>query len=304
MTAPSLTPSPARGVALVLAAAMLWGTTGTAQSFAPTGLPSVWVGAFRLLLSALFFAAVFAVTRARRGAEPANLHGPGVIGAALCMTVYNLAFFAGVRALGVAVGTAIAIGSAPVWAGALQAALGGGMPRPAWWLGTGLAIGGGTLMAIGPGTGATFDPVGIALCLLTGLSYAVYATLNQRLIVHAAPGAVTGAVFAWAALLALPPAWLLGGPIELGAIGAPAWAVFVWLGVAATGVAYLCFSHALRHIPAATGVTLALAEPLTAFMLAVVVVGERPGLAAGLGLAALVAGLAVVIRAETRAARR
>ncbi len=67
-----------------------------------------------------------------------------------------------------------------------------------------------------------------------------------------------------------------------------------------TGVAYLLFSHALRHISAATGVTLALAEPVTAFVLAVLVVGERPGwLAAGGGLLVL-AGLMLVVFAELR----
>ena len=36
---------------MVLLAAMLWGTTGTAQTLAPAGLPAHWVGALRLLLS-------------------------------------------------------------------------------------------------------------------------------------------------------------------------------------------------------------------------------------------------------------
>jgi DME family drug/metabolite transporter len=68
----------------------------------------------------------------------------------------------------------------------------------------------------------------------------------------------------------------------------------------ATGVAYLLFSHALRHIAAASAVTLALAEPVTAFVLAVLVVGERPGwLAAGGGLLVL-SGLLIVVVAELR----
>ena len=80
-------------------------------------------------------------------------------------------------------------------------------------------------------------------------------------------------------------------------------AVFVWLGAGATGVAYLCFSRALRHIPVATAVTLALAEPLTAFVLALVVVGKRPGPSAFAGLLTLIGGLAIVIRAALRTAR-
>ena len=38
------------GVVLVLLAAVLWGTTGTANSFAPEGMPPFWVGALRLVM--------------------------------------------------------------------------------------------------------------------------------------------------------------------------------------------------------------------------------------------------------------
>ncbi len=75
-------------------------------------------------------------------------------------------------------------------------------------------------------------------------------------------------------------------------------AIVLWLGLVSTGVAYLLFSHALQHVSAATGVVLALAEPVTAFVLAIVVVGERPGWAGALGLAAVLAGLWVVVSSE------
>jgi DME family drug/metabolite transporter len=113
----------------------------------------------------------------------------------------------------------------------------------------------------------------------------------------ASPAAVTAAVFTLAAMLAVPGAVLLSGAPQLhtGDI-----AIVLWLGVVSTGVAYLLFSYALRHISAATGVVLALAEPVTAFVLAMVVVGEQPGLAGVLGLMAVMAGLWVVVRSELR----
>lgn len=291
--------SPLRGVALVLGAALLWGTTGTAQSLAPAQLSSYWVGALRLLASGLFFVAWLLATE-RRALVPAALAGlpwRGIMLAAVCMSVYNLAFFAGVRASGVAVGTAIAIGSGPVWAGMLQALMHRRPPSAAWWAGTVLAVGGGALMVLGGSGAQPLTPLGVGLCLLTGLSYAVYALVNQGLVAGASAGAVTGAVFALAAVLALPVAWALAGSPLLQASDL---AIVAWLGVMSTGVAYLLFSHALRHISGATAVALALAEPVTAFALAVVVVGERPGVWALAGLLAVLAGLAVVIRAELR----
>ncbi|MBT9489806.1 MAG: EamA family transporter [Rubrivivax sp.] len=291
--------SPLRGVALVLGAALLWGTTGTAQSLAPAQLSSYWVGALRLVASGVFFAAWLAATE-RRALAPAALGGlpwRGITLAAVCMSAYNLAFFAGVRASGVAVGTAIALGSGPVWAGVLQAVMQRRPPSATWWAGTALAVGGGALMIAGGSHTLPFTPLGVGLCLLAGLSYAVYALVNQGLVSGASAGAVTGAVFSGAALLALPVAGALAGPPLLQTSDL---VIVAWLGVMSTGVAYLLFSHALRHISGATAVALALAEPVTAFALAVLIVGERPGMWALLGLLAVLAGLAVVIRAELR----
>ncbi|MCB1994879.1 MAG: EamA family transporter [Rhodoferax sp.] len=295
-----MTVSPLRGVALVLAAAALWGTTGTAQSLAPPQLASVWVGALRLAVAGLFFGAWLAMARARRGASAptlAPLSWPLVIAAAACMAAYNLAFFAGVRALGVAVGTALAIGSSPLWGGLLQGVFARRAPVGAWWLGTVLAVTGGVLLVGEGAQTATVSVGGVLACLGAGLSYAAFALLNHGLVARADPGRVTGAVFTLAALLAVPAAVALAGVPH---IGVRDLAIVAWLGVASTGVAYLLFSHGLRHISGATGVALALFEPVTAFALAVVVVGERPGLMAVLGLLGVLAGLALVVRAEMR----
>ena len=82
------------------------------------------------------------------------------------------------------------------------------------------------------------------------------------------------------------------------------WWVVGYLGVCATGVSYLLFSHALRHISGATAVTLAMGEPVTAFVLAIAVVGEHPAPRAFGGLALVVAGLVIVVWVEAGRARR
>ena len=285
---------------MVLFAALLWGTTGTAQSFAPPQLSSYWVGALRLAVAAVFFWPVLWASdrQALSGAAMRGLPWRGIGLAAVCMCVYNLAFFAGVRATGVAIGTALALGSGPVWAGLLQAAISRALPTRAWWLGTSVAVAGVVVMATGEGaSNANVSLTGVLLCLLAGLSYATYAITNQRLVSGASPAAVTATVFTLAALLAVPGAVGLSGAPQLRVDDA---AIVLWLGVVSTGVAYLLFSHALRHISAATGVVLALAEPVTAFVLAIVVVGEQPGLAGVLGLAAVLVGLWLVVRNELR----
>lgn len=300
----SASASPLAGSLMALLAATLWGTTGTAQSLAPLDLSAYWVGALRLAVAAVFFLVVVLATLgpAALRAALARLSPGRVLLAAACIAAYNLAFFAGVRATGVAVGTAVAIGSGPIWAGLLETAVTRRPPAAAWWGGTLLAVAGGALLVIG-GSGASAQPVsgvGLGLCLLAGLSYAAWALLNQQLLRQASPAVATFVVFGGAALLALPLAALLAGLPVLGGRGLP---VLLYLGVVATGVSYLLFSSGQRHIAASTAVTLALGEPLTAFVLAIVVVGEQPPVAAYGGLALVLAGLVLVVRAELRAAR-
>ena len=289
------------GIVLALSAAVLWGTTGTSQHFAGARLSPYWIGGLRLAIAAVFFALLVAATERGRAARP---RVPGLwrqqLLAGTAIAAYNLAFFAGVRLAGVAVGTTIAIGSGPLFAGALQALVTRRPPVALWWLGTGLAICGGAAIALGNGGAATADAVGLALCLSAGFSYAVYTLTAKSLSAHASPARASLWVFGTAAVLALPAAWLIApsGGADLLAAGSRGWLVVAWLGVVATGVAYLLFSSALRFISAATGVALALGEPLTAFTLAVLVLGE-PLRASGLaGIALILAGLALVVRGE------
>lgn len=276
---------------------MLWGTTGTAQSLAPAALSPYWVGALRLVIASGFFALLAArAPQPVRGAPPWGR----MLLAGVCVAAYNLSFFAGVKQSGVALGTAIAIGSGPIWAGLLQTVVQRRLPGALWWLGTLIGVAGGVAMALDGGTTLRAPWSGMALCLLAGLSYAAYALTNKGLVLHLGPARANLAVFGAAAVLSVPVAWGLGGALQ--APGS-AWAVVLYLGLASTGVAYLLFSNALRYISGATGVTLALAEPVTAFALAVLVVGESPSAMAYLGLGAVLGGLLLVIWAELRAAR-
>lgn len=298
------------GAAMALAAAALWGTTGTAQSLAPGLTSPYWVGALRLVVASLFFAMFLRITRKRQRAtfRMPRASWRRVAIAGLCVAVYNLTFFAGVKAAGVAVGTAVAIGSGPVWAGILQSAFFRQAPTRAWWVGTLLAVTGGCLMVmpvtpgadLAGGGSSSIDVTGIVLCLAAGFSYASYTLVSQRLVSEASPPTVTLWVFAVAAAVAVPAAFVASGPF---ASALPGWAAVVYLGLMSTGVAYLLFSYALQRISAATGVTLALAEPVTAFVLATLVLGERPAGVAFVGLGFVLAGLVMVVWIEARRSR-
>lgn len=289
-----VTVRPLLGVVCVVAAAMLWGTTGTSQALAGGTLSSLWFGALRLLFAALFFLAFAALTGALKRSAWEGLSPRAAIGAGLCMAAYNLSFFAGVKLTGVGLGTAIALGSGPLWAGLLQAVFQRQPPTTAWWMGTAVAIAGGVLLSLGGGT-ESVSPPGVALCLGSGLSYAVYTLLNKRMVGHAPASSITLAAFGLAAFMALPAAAFHAGWPGLDVRDLIA---VVYTGMVTAGVGYLLFSFALHHVKPATAVTLALTEPVVAFMLAVWLLDEPASVAAVSGLALVVAGVFGVVRSE------
>jgi len=294
---------------------VLWGTTGTAQSLGAGGLSPFWVGAAQLAVSSLFLGALLAVShrrlrgRAGQGGAPVQplLPNPVHLGlrpawfllASMGIGGYSIFFYEGVTLTGVAVGTAVAIGSGPIWAGLMQALVLRAPLSALWWAGTLVSVAGGAAMVMARG-GATLSWSGLALCLLAGLSYAGYALINKRLVTHMSPRVVNFYVFTGAACMAVP--------IALVQSGLPQWSlaavlVVVYLGVVVSGLAHMLFSIGLRSISGPTGVTLSLIEPVAAFVLAVWVVGERQPLQSWLGLLAVLAGLMLVIGAEMRSQR-
>src|SRR3954465_4975337 len=110
---------PAAARLQVLLAALCFGTTGTAQALGPDGLAPAGVGAARILVGGALLAAVAVLA----GGSLRALPRPPVLAAAAGVAAYQLCFFAAVADTGVAVGTIVALGSAPALAGALEWAL-------------------------------------------------------------------------------------------------------------------------------------------------------------------------------------
>src|SRR5687768_12737541 len=109
----------------VLLAAICFGTTGTAQALGPSGLDPAAVGAARIAAGGALLVAVAVLLRGGAALRPGRwARGPVIAGAA-GVAVYQVSFFAAVADTGVAVGTIVALGSAPTLAGALEWALGG-----------------------------------------------------------------------------------------------------------------------------------------------------------------------------------
>lgn len=273
------------GPGFVLLAAMLWGTTGTAQAFAPAGFDSTVIGALRLALggSALL---VLALVRGNLGSLRGWPFRPTLL-AALFTAAYQICFFAAVAKTGVAVGTIVGIGSSPIAAGILGFLFRGERPGRLWMIATLLAVLGCALLSLSGGSVAV-DPLGIALAIGAGTAYAAYTLVIKGLLDGRSPDAVIAVVFCLGALLLAP---LLFGR-ELGWLFEPRGiAVILHLGLVTAGIAYWLFARGLQLVPVSTAVTLSLAEPLTAGLLGVVVLGEVLTPLAFTGIGLIFAGL-------------
>ncbi|MGH2451083.1 MAG: DMT family transporter [Candidatus Limnocylindria bacterium] len=286
----------AAGPWLVVLAAALWGTTGTARALAPPGADPLGVGAVRIAIGGVLLVAFVLATGGSSVARLARLARPATLVCAIGVALYQLSFFSGVAVLGVALGTIVAIGTAPLATGLLSALLG---LRPArrWYAGTAVAVLGVALLVLPEGP-VRLDPLGILLAVTAGVSYALYAVGAKSLLRENAPLSVMAAAFAGGAILLLPVLALT----DLRWLWEPAGiAVAAHLGIVATAIAYALFGRGLALVPATTAATLSLFEPLTATALGVALLGERLAPAQIGGAVAILAAVAIVAADRERA---
>ncbi|SFS17289.1 drug/metabolite transporter, DME family [Microbacterium sp. cf046] len=297
----------------VLAAALLFGTTGTAMALGPEGTTPLSVGAVRLVIGGTGLAIIaFLLTRrhalrsrATGEPRPLSLATGGIRPIALmvltgfCLALYQPLFFLGTERNGVAVGTVVALGSAPILAGLLEWGLTRRMPSGTWMTATALAtvgvvllgFGGEAAAAGGAGGGGT-DPIGLLGSVGAGATFAVIANVQRRLLDEGwDPFTVVGSMGASSAVISA----LVLPFVDLAWLATPTGLVMaLWLGLATISIAYVMFTWGLGGLTAATAATLTLGEPLTASILGIVVLGERLSALAIIGLAILALGLALL----------
>ncbi|WP_411816795.1 DMT family transporter [Hyphococcus sp. DH-69] len=277
------------GIIAVIAAAILWGTTGTIQTLLPEGKEPIIVGAMRIIIGALTLIMLAMLSAKTRNSfrllplRPILLAGLGI-------AVYNIAFFIGVLNSGVGIGTAITVGSAPIWVTLYEIVIKRQFPHLTRIIGQTISISGALLLVLAGGAGSG-SVVGFGFAALAGAAYAAYSVITSQIGPRAPSVTTAAATFSIASLfvlpvfLFLPVAWMTGGTV---------WLPLLFLGVVSTGVSYVLYTWGLNHVTASTAVTLALAEPLTAWVLAIFVVGENVSAVQLFGAIMLMVGLAIV----------
>jgi drug/metabolite transporter, DME family len=288
-----------QGTLCVLGASVLWGTTGTAATFAPAVGPLA-IGAAAMGLGGLLQAVTAARAMSRQRAALRAQWRIVLLGG-VAVAVFPLAFYTSMRLAGVAVGTVVSIGSAPLASALAERVIDRRRLTARWMAGAALGLAGIVALCLAQATGphpgraaAWPTMLGVGLGLAAGTTYAIYSWSAHRLIgCGAGSRAAMGTVFGLGGLLLLPVLLATGAPL---AASWPNAAVGAYMAVVPMFTGYLLFGWALAHVPASTATTLSLLEPGVATILAVTVVGERLPAAGWAGLA-LIAGCLIILTA-------
>lgn len=296
-------PGAGLGALFVLVAAILWGTTGTVATFAPDVGPLA-IGAAAMGIGGLLQAALAGPALARAALE-LRRRWPTILIGALSVAVYPLAFYSSMRFAGVAVGTVVSIGSAPIASAVIERVIDHHRLTHRWLLGAGVGLVGVLLLSVAePAHGAAAGGntvVGIFLGLLAGLTYALYSWAAHRTMRAGVTSRVAmGAIFGVGGVLLVPVLLATGAPLL------ESWnnfSVGAYMALVPMFLGYVFFGLGLALVSASTATTLSLAEPVVAALLAVVIVGERLPPAGWVGVGLVIASLAVLTAPLPRSVR-
>ena len=294
------------GVAAVLFASIVWGTTGTAATFAPD-VGSAAIGSAAMGLGGLLQALRAGGSIARSLRLLMRYRALLLLGGA-SVAVYPLAFYGSMRLAGVAIGTVVTIGSAPLFSALIELAFDRTPLTRRWMAGALVGVVGIALLASAkgmPGGPVRGEGVvaGILCGIVGGLTYALYSWVARRLMLRGVPSpAAMGAMFGIGGLLLMPVLITTGGPFLA------SWtnlAVGAYMAVIPMFMGYVAFGFALARIPASMAITITLVEPVIAAVLAVAIVGERMQPSGWLGAVLVISCLVfVTLPVRPRAVRR
>lgn len=283
--------SPLRARASVALAAVLFGTSGVVAHAVPNRL-SVWqlaaarivVGGIGLLVASMCHGAVAGTAGRPSGRRVARrqlvIAGGAVLG-------LQIGYFGAVERLGVAAATVLTISAGPIVAGLDDRVRGGSCLPARWTAGVITALVG---IAVMSGGGWRFDAVGWAMAIAGGACLPVYGAATRALMADRSPIAAITIVFA-----AATPGALTIGVLGSSGGGWPlGWGevvVLAWVGVVATAFAYVAWSIGLAGLTVRDTVVTTMLEPVTATVLATIVLSEPLPWPGQLGMLAVVVGI-------------
>lgn len=272
---------------IVLCGGILWGTTGTAQTFIPETVDPFIVATMRLAIGGLvLILGLLLLGKLNISRWPWR----NILVVSFVLALFQFFFFSSVRMTGVAVGTVVSIGSAPVFSGLMEWIFLRHPPNRQWTIATTMAIIGSGLLFFNKDL-VIIDTVGVTFAIVAGFLFASYTFLNKGVLEKVEPIEAVAVVFTISALLLLPFYFNFSSEGLLTKSGLTA---IIYIGLVTTALGYVLFSTGLKYIPSSAATTLSLAEPFTAAILSVVIVGEYLNMSAWTGVFLLMTGIIVL----------
>lgn len=272
------------GVLAVILASLLWGTTGTAATFAPA-LSPLFIGSFAMGIGGILQCGLATVKIVHDRALLA-VHCRFLIVGALAVAIYPLAFYSSMRLSGVTIGTVVSIGSAPILSAIIEYFSRDFQLNKQWAMGALLGIIGMVMLAFSDNASTTIQythvNLGILLGLVAGLTYALYSWSARQLMLKGVnTKAAMGATFGCGGLLLIPVMLITGSAFVT------SWnnmAVGFYMALIPMFLGYLCYGFGLSKISASMATTITLLEPVIAAILAMLIVGECLSLIGWIGM--------------------
>lgn len=272
----------------VLLGALCFSGSGTIQTFSPPEATPFVVGAVRLLSAGLF---LFVWCWCKNLFQPLqNVRCGKFFLSALALAGFQITFFLGVRAAGVAVGTVVTIGMTPIAAAVFGLLFYGEKPKINWYISTAIAIFG--LILLNVRGMEDFNIKSLLFPVSAGTIYAFYLSQSKELVQANRQELIMTWLFAASSVILIPVwflypcAWVLT-PRGLG--------VSFALGVLTTALAYCLVMKGLKNCDTAKAATLSLGEPLGAAVLGFAVLGEPLTLTSFTGVACIFLSVIVLI---------
>lgn len=286
-----------RGFLLVVMSATLFGGTGVAGAIVAANSGMSWpaISALRVFLGGLVLLGLTALTGELQRIPRGKGAGRRILLTGVGTAVYTTAYFQSVPLIGVAVATVVCLGSAPLAIAGYTAVRERRMPSAGTQVALVAALAGLVLVSDPDrvGTSAAELALGIALALTSGLSFAATTVINRTAIPGLGPRVLIATSLTVAGLLAAPVAFLAGA--DLASMGWPAWTGIGFLAIFQTAFAYMAFYAGLQAgLPPTTAVIVLLIEPVTAMVLAMVILSETPTAAAVAGMALMMLAIVLV----------
>lgn len=292
------------GLLQVAAAGVLWGTGGLVVQLIRREQPlSVLVlSGERMLIGSAAMLGIVLLGRGLRDLRRLGRRHPVAIAAIGCATAaYQALYFLAVTHVGVAVATVVSLGIAPVLLAADAAVRRRAVPPPRELLVLAVALAGLVLVSLPRGDLGPHPTSGVLLALASGTTYAVTTAVGRHVALGSRPTSVAAAAMVVGAVALAPFLVLAPGPVRPDGPVVSAW--LAYLGVGTMALAYLALYAGLRTVDASTATLVSLLEPVTAALLAWLVLDERLGPVGVLGVVLVLAAVAGLARVDPEVTR-